>query len=106
MRILQGSCKELFKDLPKIFIRILKDPQWSYEVLKKILRGAYQRSLSGSLRILKDMTRILQGSCKELFKDLPKIFIRIVKDPQGSYEVLKKILRGSYKSSLSGSLRI
>ena len=37
MRILQGSCKELFKDLPKIFIRILKDPQGSYKVLRKIL---------------------------------------------------------------------
>ena len=63
MRILQGSCKELFKDLPKIFIRILKDLQGSYKVLKKILEGSYKRSLSGSLRILKDMTRILQGSC-------------------------------------------
>ena len=63
MRILQGSCKELFKDLSKIFVRILKDPdQGSYKVLKKILEGSYIRSLSGSLRILKDMMRILQGS--------------------------------------------
>ena len=62
MRILQGSCKELLKDLPKIFIRIHKDPQGSYKGLKKILEGSYKRSLSGSLRILKDMLRILQGS--------------------------------------------
>ena len=62
MRILQGSCKELSKDPPKIFIRILKDPQGSYKVLKKILEGSYKRSLSGSLRILKDMMKILQGS--------------------------------------------
>ena len=51
MRILQDSCKELFKDLPKIFIRTLKDPQGYDEDLTRFL------------------VRTVQGSSKDLCQD-------------------------------------
>ena len=82
MRILQGSCYELFKDPPKIFVRILKDPQGSDEDLTMIFKGSYQGSLKDLCqdpknlrRFDEDLTKILRGSC------ISKISLSLGQDP-------------------------
>ena len=61
-------------------LRIFKELIRILKDLKRILPRIFKRSLSGSLRILKDIAKIFQGSFKDLYKDLWKIFVRILED--------------------------
>ena len=63
MRILQGSRKDPYSDLKKIFVRILEDPHGFFE----------------------DPSRIL----KDPYSDFNKIFIRILEDLHGFFESFK-----------------
>ena len=63
------------------------------------MRILVQVSMRILAKILKDPMRILQRSLKDPYGDLEKIFIRILKDPQGFFEDPSRILKGSLKGS-------
>ena len=60
MRILQGSSKDPYSDLTKIFVRILEDPHGFFEDPSKTLKDPYS--------------------------DFNEIFSRILEDPHGFFE--------------------
>ena len=105
MRIFQRSLKDLWKilkdlQLLKSLARILEDflrTLWgsSKDPSKKLAWGPWQRSL----KILEDPMRVLQRSLKDPYGDLEKIFISILKDPQGFFEDPLRILKRSSKWS-------
>ena len=92
MRIFERSLRNLCKDLAKIFVKILQDLQGLYQDLTRILGKVPKGSLLGSFKILEDHLRIFQRSLRNLFKDIAKIFAKILHGLQGSYQDLAKIL--------------
>ena len=80
----------IFKDpaFARSCYTICKDPQGIGKDLARIFVRSLQRflqslrSLQGSFKILKDLMRIFEESYKDPFKDLAKIFARILQDPQ------------------------
>ena len=106
IRIFERSLRNLFKDIAKIFAKILQDLQGSYQDLAKILGKIPKRPLLGSFKILKDYMRIFQRSLRNLCQDLAKIFAKILQDLQGFYQDLTRILGKVPKGSLLGSFKI
>ena len=100
MRIFERSLGNLCKDLAKIFVKILQDLQGLYQDLTRILGKVPKGSLLGSFKILEDHLRIFQRSLRNLFKDIAKIFAKILHGLQGSYQDLAKIL-GKSQQDLS-----
>ena len=100
MRIFERSLGNLCKDLAKIFVKILQDLQGLYQDLTRILGKVPKDSLLGSFKILEDHLRIFQRSLRNLFKDIAKIFVKILHGFQGSYQDLAKIL-GKSQQDLS-----
>ena len=92
MRIFQRSLRNRCKDFAKIFAKILQDLQGFYQDLTRILGKVPKGSLLGSFKILEDYMRIFQRSLRNLFKDIAKIFAKILQDLQGFYQELAKIL--------------
>ena len=60
MRIFERSLRNLFKDLAKIFAKILQDLQGFYQDLAKILGEILTGSLLGSFKIHEDSIRIFE----------------------------------------------
>ena len=79
MRIFERSQRNLCKDLAKIFPKILQDLQGLYQDLTRILGKVPKGSLLGSFKILEDHMRIFQRSLRNLFKDIAKIFAKILR---------------------------
>ena len=100
MRIFERSLGNLCKDLAKMFVKILQDLQGLYQDLTRILGKVPKGSLLGSFKILEDHLRIFQRSLRNLFKDIAKIFAKILHGLQGSYQDLAKIL-GKSQQDLS-----
>ena len=100
MRIFERSWRNLCKDLAKIFPNILQDHQGLYQDLTRILGKVPKGSLLGSFKILEDHMRIFPRSLRNLFKDIAKIFAKILHGLRGSYQDLAKIL-GKSQQDLS-----
>ena len=66
MRIFERSLRNLFKDLAKIFVKILKDLRGFYQDLAKTLGKILTGSLLGSFKILEDSLRIFERSLRNL----------------------------------------